>query len=179
MNSMMARAVAISLAPMGLALLLAACSSTPPTPEPPPEKPQLQSPSSRNYFRLDVADHATEIVMFAMGLLDVGYRFGGRNPDAGLDCSGMVSYVVEKVAGKMLPHNAAKIAEITRPINRAELRPADLVFFNTNGKPYSHMGIYLGDGRFVHAPSTNGVVRLERMDSPYFGKRFVAARTLF
>ena len=114
-----------------------------------------------------------------MGLLDVGYRFGGRNPEAGLDCSGMVSYVVEQVSGRKLPHSAAQIAELTRPVTRTQLQPADLVFFNTDGRPFSHMGIYLGDGRFVHAPSTNGSVRVEKLDGPYFSRRFTAARSLF
>ena len=159
--------------------VLAACSTTPTGPTAPNAGTSTQPPTlSRDYFKLDSA-HANEIVMYAMGLLDVGYRFGGKNPDAGLDCSGMVSYVVEQVSGKKLPHNASKIAEVTRPINRTELQPADLVFFNTNGQPYSHMGIYLGDGRFVHAPSTNGSVRVEKIDGPYFARRFSAARSLF
>jgi cell wall-associated NlpC family hydrolase len=158
---------------------LAACSSTPPAPSPSaPQKPSQRSPSS-TAFRLDQPDHANEIVIFSLGLLDTGYRFGGSNPEAGLDCSGMVSYVVERVAGKRLPHNAAQIAAITQPIERSALKPADLVFFNTSGQTYSHMGIYLGDGRFVHAPSSKGSVRIERMDNVYFASRFTGARTLF
>jgi cell wall-associated NlpC family hydrolase len=158
---------------------LAACSSTPPAPSPSaPQKPSQRPPSS-TAFRLDQPDHANEIVIFSLGLLDTGYRFGGSNPEAGLDCSGMVSYVVERVAGKRLPHNAAQIAAITQPIERSALKPADLVFFNTSGQTYSHMGIYLGDGRFVHAPSSKGSVRIERMDNVYFASRFTGARTLF
>ncbi|MEC5387656.1 C40 family peptidase [Uliginosibacterium sp. H3] len=156
---------------------LAACSSAPPAPPATP-KP-TQRPPTTAAFRLDQPDHASEIVIFSLGLLNTGYRFGGSNPDAGLDCSGMVSYVVERVAGKRLPHNAAQIAAITQPIDRAELKPADLVFFNTSGQTYSHMGIYLGDGRFVHAPSSKGVIRIERLDSTYFASRFTGARTLF
>lgn len=117
--------------------------------------------------------------MISFSLVDTGYRFGGRNPEAGLDCSGMVSYVVEQVSGLRLPHNAAEIAARTRPVARDDLRPGDLVFFNTSNRPYSHMGIYLGEDRFIHAPSSQGRVRLENLSSTYFAKRYDGARTLF
>jgi cell wall-associated NlpC family hydrolase len=162
---------------------LVACSSTPPAPSPSPSTSPSQRPSQRPpssaAFRIDQPDHANEIVIFSLSLLNTGYRFGGSNPEAGLDCSGMVSYVVDRVAGKRLPHNAAQIAAITQPIERSALKPADLVFFNTSGQTYSHMGIYLGDGRFVHAPSSKGSVRIERLDNAYFASRFTGARTLF
>jgi cell wall-associated NlpC family hydrolase len=158
---------------------LAACSSTPPAPVPPSSSKSSPRQISTASFRLDKQENANEIVIFSLGLLDTGYRFGGNNPEAGLDCSGMVSYVVEQVAGKRLPHNAAQIAAITQPIERAALKPADLVFFNTNGQTYSHMGIYLGEGRFVHAPSSKGAVRIERLDNVYFASRFTGARSLF
>ncbi|MDB5801567.1 MAG: lipoprotein NlpC/P60 family [Rhodocyclales bacterium] len=161
----------------GFAVILVACGTTPPATNPAPTRPARQ-PSSPT-FHLSSPEHANEIVIFSLGLLDTGYRFGGSNPEAGLDCSGMVSYVVEQVAGKRLPHNAAQIAALTRTIGRDALKPADLVFFNTNGQTYSHMGIYLGDGRFVHAPSSKGSVRIERLDSAYFASRFSGARSLF
>lgn len=158
------------------AIALSACSSTPPA----PSNPALRS-SGLSSERLSLADtqQANEIVLFALGLLDTGYRFGGNNPSAGLDCSGMVSYVVQHATGLVLPHNAAQIASRTRSIERKDLRPADLVFFNTNGQSFSHMGIYLGDGKFVHAPSTGGRVRVDKLDMPYYASRFVAARSLF
>ncbi len=163
--------------PLGALMLatLAACSSVP------PEKPQPGSrwSSNRGYATPEQQAQANEIVMQAMALLDTGYRFGGRNPEAGLDCSGMVSLVVEKVTGRRLPQNAAQIAAQTRQISTDEMRPGDFVFFNTSGKPFSHMGIYLGDGRFVHAPSSRGKVRLESLDLAYFSTRFTGARTLF
>ena len=162
--------------------LLAACSVAPPAPE--RDTPQRTIPrqpdirDGRAYFSLADPEHREQLVISAFGLLDTGYRFGGRNPDAGLDCSGMVSYVVEQVSGLKLPHNAAQIAAITRPIERDALAAGDLVFFNTRGGRYSHMGIYLGDERFIHAPSSRGKVRVERMDNRYFGPRFTAARSL-
>jgi cell wall-associated NlpC family hydrolase len=164
--------------PLFLLLLLCGCGSNPSTSPGSPSAPAVRAPSNAS-FRLAKPEQANEIVLFALSLMDTGYRFGGKNPEAGLDCSGMVSYIVEQVAGKRLPHNAAQIAALTQPVERSSLRPADLVFFNTSGKPYSHMGIYLGEGRFVHAPSTRGSVRIERLDSSYFAARYTGARSLF
>ncbi|HRP96590.1 MAG TPA: C40 family peptidase [Rhodocyclaceae bacterium] len=130
------------------------------------------------YFEIDDRLAAEEIVLYALGLLGTGYRFGGRNPEAGMDCSGMVSYIVEQVSGHRLPHNAARIAQITRPIGMSELQPGDLVFFNTLDRRHSHMGIYLGGRRFVHAPSSRGVIRIENLDNNYFGPRIDGARRL-
>ncbi len=122
---------------------------------------------------------ASDVVMYSYGLVDVGYRFGGSNPDAGLDCSGMVSYIVQQVTGMRLPHSAREIASLTRPVEREALQPGDLVFFNTLDRPYSHMGIYLGDDRFIHAPSTNGRVRINRLSEAYYARRFDAGRSMF
>ena len=120
-----------------------------------------------------------EIVMYAMGLIDTGYRFGGKNPQAGLDCSGMVSYIYNEATGLKVQGSAADIARKTRPIEQNSLRPGDLVYFNTRNKPFSHVGIYIGDARFVHAPSTNGKVRIDRLSDRYYAQRFETARTLF
>jgi cell wall-associated NlpC family hydrolase len=157
-----------------LALMAAACSSLPPG----NRGARPGSTAEIDYFVLQHESHAQEMVLYALGLLDTGYRFGGRNPEAGLDCSGMVSYVVEQVSGQRLPHNAAQIADRTRPIAVDALRPGDLVFFNTMKRRHSHMGIYIGGGKFVHAPSSRGKVRIERLDSRYFAPRLDGARTL-
>lgn len=157
------------------AALLSGCGTTPPlaTTAPAP----VTAPSG-SFFALEGEHQTQEMVLFALGLLDTGYRFGGRNPEAGLDCSGMVAYIVENISGRKLPHNAAQIADRTRPIDVDELRPGDLVFFNTLKRRHSHMGIYIGDGRFVHAPSSRGRVRVERLDNRYFAQRIDGARTL-
>jgi cell wall-associated NlpC family hydrolase len=156
-----------SLAAVLFALLLSACGSVPTTP-------------SRNYVAVAQSDKAHDIVVYALGLIDANYRYGGRNPEAGLDCSGMVSHIYEQVTGVRLPHNAARIAQLTRPIARAELRPGDLVFFNTLNRSHSHVGIYVGEGRFVHAPSaSSGKVQIARLDDSYFSSRYEGARTLF
>lgn len=163
------------IAGMGL-ILQAGCSTT-------PSQPESSSTSSANPQPERLSDEAqqqaNEIVLRAMGLLNTHYQFGGRNPDAGLDCSGMVSLVVEQATGRKLPHNAAQIAAQTREIARSALQPGDLVFFNTSGPRYSHMGIYLGEGRFVHAPSSKGRVRVELLNKGYFAQRFSGARSLF
>lgn len=163
-------AVAIGLA------ALAGCSSAPVAPRP---GTNATAPAgAETYFALAGEEQAGEMVLFALGLLDTGYRFGGRNPEAGLDCSGMVAYIVENISGQRLPHNAAQIAEHTRPIALDALRPGDLIFFNTLQRRHSHMGIYIGDGRFIHAPSSRGAVRVERLDNRYFAPRIDGARTL-
>jgi cell wall-associated NlpC family hydrolase len=105
---------------------------------------------------LPVSEKGNEVALYAMGLIDTGYRFGGKNPEAGLDCSGMVSFIYGQAAGLKVQGSAADIARSSRPIEPELLRPGDLVFFNTRNQPFSHVGIYLGDARFIHAPSTNG-----------------------
>lgn len=117
--------------------------------------------------------------MYSLGLLETGYRFGGKNPEAGLDCSGMVSYVFEKAVGKQVKGSAADIAKRGRSVERDAIQPGDLVFFNTSNRPYSHVGIYIGEQRFIHAPSSKGKVRIERLDNSYFAQRFEEARTYF
>lgn len=119
-----------------------------------------------------------EIVLFAFSLLDTGYRFGGKNPEAGFDCSGMVSYIYDRAAGLDLRGSAADMALSGKAIEKTELRPGDLVFFNTLNRPLSHVGIYIGDDRFIHAPSSSSRrVRVDELSSPYFKSRYETART--
>jgi cell wall-associated NlpC family hydrolase len=148
-----------------LTTLLLACSSVP---TPGPDR-QTISPLNKN--------QGNEVVMFAMALMDSGYRFGGSNPESGLDCSGMVSYIYQQALGLKLPHNASQIAQEGREISFSGLSPGDLVFFNTNGQPFSHVGIYIGDDRFIHAPGQDGKIRISSLKSSYFEKRLEAART--
>lgn len=121
----------------------------------------------------------SEVVLTAMGLLQSRYRYGGSNPDTGFDCSGLVAYVFGRAAGQSLPHNTARIAELARPVPRSQLKAGDFVFFNTLNRPFSHMGIYIGNAQFVNAPSTGGQVRVDSLNNPYFARRFESARTLF
>jgi cell wall-associated NlpC family hydrolase len=157
------------LSALAITLLLAGCGLLGTAPSAPP------SASAR-----PVADpRAHDVVMFALGLVDTGYRFGGKNPEAGLDCSGMVSYVFDKAAGLNLAGSAADIARHGRPVGRDGLRPGDLLFFNTRNRAYSHVGIYIGDDRFVHAPNSNGKVRTDSLTRGWFATRFEEARTYF
>jgi cell wall-associated NlpC family hydrolase len=155
------------LIPLALLLLLAGCGTLTKPTVPPVETSRSADPRGH------------EIALFALGLVDTGYRFGGKNPDAGLDCSGMVSYVFENAAGLRVAGSAADIARQGRPVNGEGLRPGDLVFFNTRNKPRSHVGIYIGDGRFIHAPNTNGKVRTDSLTTGWFATRFEEARTYF
>lgn len=135
------------------------------------------SPAPTALSRAD--DQGNDVVMFALGLVETDYRFGGKNPDAGLDCSGMVSYVFDKAAGLRLTGSAADIARKGRVIAISELKPGDLVFFNTSNRLHSHVGIYIGDQRFVHAPSKNGKVRTDSLKEGWFAVRLEEARRYF
>jgi cell wall-associated NlpC family hydrolase len=153
------------------ALLLAACGT-------PASRPGAAS-GTITQAPLAISEKGNEVALYALGLIDTGYRFGGKNPEAGLDCSGMVSYIYNQAAGIKVQGSAADIARRGRPIERHLLRPGDLVFFNTRNRPFSHVGIYLGDDRFVHAPSTNGRVRIDALGDRYYAQRFEAARSFF
>ena len=152
-----------------LAALLAACGS--------PGTRPVASPETIAQASRPVSEKGNEVVLYAMGLLDTGYRFGGKNPEAGLDCSGMVSYIYGQAAGLKVQGSAADIARSSRPIERSALRPGDLVFFNTLNRSLSHVGIYIGDTRFIHAPSGNGKVRIDRLSDAYYAQRYETART--
>jgi cell wall-associated NlpC family hydrolase len=157
----------------GSALALAGCSIL-------TSSPQVSVPIAREAAPGQapaISEKAQDVVLFALGLIETGYRFGGKNPAAGLDCSGMVSYVFDQAARIKLSGSAADIAKRGRPVDMAALKPGDLVFFNTRNKPYSHVGIYIGDGRFVHAPNSAGKVRAESLKSGWFAARFEEART--
>jgi cell wall-associated NlpC family hydrolase len=133
--------------------------------------PASSSPGGR------VGGKGTDVALFALGLIETGYRFGGKNPEAGLDCSGMVSYVFDKAAGLKLTGSAADMARQGRPVELSQLQPGDLLFFNTLNRPHSHVGIYIGDGRFIHAPSSAGRVRTENLREGWFASRFEEARS--
>lgn len=162
----------------GLALL-SACGSLPNNSAPGVVRPVAPPQAPRNYVSLRDREQAHEVVMAAFGLIDIGYRFGGANPEAGLDCSGLITYVYERVTGLKLPHNAARIAEITRPVDKSALRPGDLVFFNTQGRSFSHVGLYIGANRFVHAPNSRARVKVSSLEDRYYAQHYEAARTVF
>ena len=124
------------------------------------------------------SDLAAEVVFRALSLLGVNYRFGGSTPTSGLDCSGLVMYVFNEVTGLKLPRRSDDMSRVGGSIDRSELQAGDLVFFNTMRFPFSHVGIFIGNGQFVHAPSTGSTVRVENMNLAYWQSRFNGARRL-
>ena len=115
----------------------------------------------------------------AMLALGAHYRYGGSSPETGFDCSGLIAHVFERAWGVLLPRSAQEQATVGKPIKRhKDLEPGDLVFYNTRNLPYSHVGIYVGDGRFIHAPRPGKRVRAESIENPYWRARFNGGRRL-
>ena len=114
----------------------------------------------------------------ALDLIGIRYRRGGTSPDTGFDCSGFVDHVFRETLGLILPHSAREIAKSGEKVRADELQPGDLVFFNTMRRTFSHVGIYVGEHLFVHAPASGGEVRVEDMRSRYWAKRFNGGRRL-
>ena len=119
-----------------------------------------------------------ELALHALSHIGVPYRFGGTSPEAGFDCSGLVQYVYDRGAGVVLPRNTQALSEVGAPVPVEALEPGDLVFFDTQRRPYSHVGIYLGDHRFIHAPTTGGQVELVDLRERYWQSRYNGARRL-
>jgi len=122
------------------------------------------------------ADPARDAVVYAMSLIGAPYRNGGTTPQSGFDCSGFVWYVYRQSAGIALPRSADEMGRSGQPVAANELRPGDLVFYNTLGRDFSHVGIYIGEDRFVHAPSNGGTVGIVSMRSAYWLQRYAGAR---
>jgi len=121
-------------------------------------------------------DSARELVIQALALIGVNYKYGGGSPDSGFDCSGLVSHVFREVAGIVLPRDSRAMSTVGEKVGKSDLRPGDLVFFNTLRRPFSHVGIYIGEERFVHAPSRGGEVEISHLHSRYWQKHYNGAR---
>lgn len=161
------------------ALLLAACASAPrPEPVGPASQPvPLRSPSTSAPKPLDL--RADDVLMQAVGLIGTRYRFGGTTPEQGFDCSGFTSYVFRESLGLELPRTAAdQFADAGSPVERTALRAGDLVFFQQGRRRIDHVGIYVGEGRFIHSPSRGGRVRIDALASPHWTRTFRGARRL-
>ena len=126
--------------------------------------------------RQTVGDRASSLVENAMGFLGVRYRRGGNSEETGFDCSGFVRATYEQTIGLLLPRKAEQQAAATQKIDRTELKPGDLVFFNTMRRAFSHVGIYVGDNKFIHAPRPGATVRVDNMELSYWTLRFDGAR---
>ncbi|WP_034294221.1 C40 family peptidase [Herbaspirillum sp. RV1423] len=126
----------------------------------------------------DITNRASELAVQALSMLGINYRYGGTSPETGLDCSGLVRYVFKEAWGTDLPRTSAEISRVGEKVDKIDLRPGDLVFYNTLRRGFSHVGIYLGDRKFIHSPSAGGQVRIEDMDLAYWKKRFNGARRI-
>lgn len=163
--------------------LLAGCASRPPAPTAssggwrargapvPPTLPPLE---------LDPGEREGAVAQ-ALLLVNTPYTYGGNTPQGGFDCSGLIHYVFRQVAGSgpRLPRTTAQWAAATVPVPDARMQRGDLVFFNTTGAPFSHMGLYVGGDLFVHAPSSGGTVRRASLGNRYFAARYQGARSVF
>ena len=152
-----------ALAALGIALAAApACSAD-----------TARDPASDSYL-----SRAREVTIQALSFLGVNYQWGSANPERGFDCSGLVIHVFQQVAGMVLPRNSQSMSKVGEKIDKPDLQPGDLVFFNTRRQPNSHVGIYIGDERFVHAASRGGEVEISDLQESYWKKRFNGARRL-
>ena len=151
--------------PLAAALLLVGCTTTPPSPSTPSR--------GTAYSRLS-PDQASDIAIHALGLVGTPYRYGGNTPDSGFDSSGLIGYVYKSRAGVAPPRTVAQLSGFGQSIDADELRTGDLVVFG-RGRP-THAGIYVGEGRFVHAPSSGGTVRLDHLKSRYWSQQFASFR---
>ena len=141
-------------------------------------RPTSPATSTRHWATVAPADPdaANAVLMRAISLVGTPYRYGGNTPDGGFDCSGLVNYVYRDMLDLRLPRTSRDLAAVQGPrLDPERLAPADLVFFGSKGN-VSHVGIYVGEGRFVHAPSTGGTVRLDHLDGPYWRDHYSGAK---
>jgi cell wall-associated NlpC family hydrolase len=146
--------------PLLFAVLLVGCGT-------PPHRPDNVS-----------EDRINDLVMYAVSLADTPYRYGGNSTESGFDCSGYVGHVFRHELGISLPRTSRQISRVGEPLDQSDLRPGDLVFYNTLREPFSHVGIYVGDGKFVHSPRTGERVRVEQMQVRYWQSRYNGARRI-
>jgi len=133
--------------------------------------------------RISNIDHtqgSQELMLHSMGLIGTPYRWGGSSTATGFDCSGMIQFVYKNALGVSLPRTARDMAAASRKIPDNQLKAGDLVFFNTGGSSqYSHVGLYIGNGEFIHAPSSGKTIKTEKLSSPYYAKHYLGAHTFF
>lgn len=157
-----------------LAAALSGCASGPPAPQRVSTANVAGDPAADRNTAVEASDAA----IMAVSLVGSPYAAGGGSPESGFDCSGLVAYVFARAAQARLPRNTFDLATAGTAVAPGQLQAGDLVFYNTQRRPFSHVGIYLGQSRFVHAPSTGGAVRIEDMDVRYWAQRFDGARRL-
>lgn len=169
------RSIVVILAAL---LMAASVHAAPATPQDEPVRAVTEQGILARFdqVRQNVTTRATSLVDTSLEFLGVPYRRGGTSAETGFDCSGFVKAMYEQTIGKILPRRAEQQAAATQTIARDELQPGDLVFFNTMRRAFSHVGIYIGDGKFIHAPKPGAQVRVESMSISYWARRFDGAR---
>src|SRR5215210_7396529 len=159
----------ITLAAIGM-LILAGCAS-------PPPRNAIERPAAIPATNDISSERARELALHALRQIGVRYRYGGSTPGEGFDCSGLVRYIYSR-AGIVLPRTTQAMSAFGVSVATDELEPGDLVFFDTLQRPFSHVGIYIGDQRFIHAPTSGGTVQLVDMRDRYWRSRYDGARRL-
>ena len=154
-------------------LLATACLSTS---LPAAATEQVRKAEESQSFFERYTNAAQDVILQGLKLVGVRYRLGGNDEDSGLDCSGFVRLVYKDSVGALLPRTASEMSQMGQRIDTSQLKPGDLVFFNTMRRAFSHVGIYLGDNHFLHAPRTGSEVRVESMEDSYWTKRYNGAR---
>ncbi len=143
-----------------------------------PSKPRRLNTSDPNRKVAKDYAPAQDLLLSAMGLIGVKYKWGGNTPESGLDCSGFVRYVFQNSLNIVLPRTALNMSRMGDNIEKEELKPGDLVFFNTLKRQFSHVGIYLGDNRFIHSPRKGRTVEVANMEDRYWTTRFNGGRRM-
>ena len=175
------RRAALSLLAAGV---LAGCATRPASradgASAPPSARRALVPATLPPLNLNPAEREGAVAS-AMLLVNTPYTYGGNTPQGGFDCSGFIQYVFKLVTNSQvrLPRSTAQWAAATEPVQDERMQRGDLVFFNTSGAPFSHMGLYVGEGQFVHAPSSGGTVRKAELANRYFAARYLGARRVF
>jgi cell wall-associated NlpC family hydrolase len=123
-------------------------------------------------------DAMNDLAIYAMSLSDTRYQYGGNSPENGFDCSGFVRYVFQKTTGRLLPRTSHEMSQAGDSLDPDQLLPGDLVFFNTQQQPFSHVGIYVGENRFVHSPSSGKAITIVDMRENYWRSRYDGARRI-
>lgn len=154
---------------VALSLMLGGCGTAPPA------RPGASAFASSDFSSRLSPEQADDVTLYAVGLVGTPYRFGGNTPESGFDCSGLIGHVYQSRAGVLPPRTVSRLQAWGQPVSGDQLRSGDLVLFTQN-QVATHAGIYVGEGRFVHAPSTGGEVRLDRLSAKYWASQQVAFR---
>lgn len=139
-------------------------------------EPAIDEPAPRPSLLDQTTTALQDLLLKGLALVGVNYRRGGTDPERGLDCSGFVQVVFREAVGLILPRTAGEMSRVGGPVDLSHLQPGDLVFFNTLRRAFSHVGIYVGDSKFMHSPRPGGAVRIEDMRTPYWRQRYDGAR---